>query len=139
MNLIRYRPSNLDLFDFDRLYDRYYSRPAWNGREPAVDVREDEDAYYLEVEVPGLSEKDISVSIDDSLLTIASKQEDQQDEKQNGYVMRERRKGTFSRSFLLPKGVDRDKIDGSFKDGVLVVTVAKAAEAKPRTIEVKSA
>ena len=138
MNLVRYRPTNLDLFDFDRLYDRHFSRPTWNRRVPAVDVREDESGYQLEVELPGLSDKDISVSVDDNLLTISSKQEEKKEEAKDGYIMKERKSGTFSRSFVLPKGVDRDKIDGNFKDGVLVVTVPKGAEAKPRKIEVKA-
>ena len=136
--LIRYtRPNNL--FDWDGLMDNFFTdTPVWNARTPAVDVREAEDEYLMEAELPGLTDKDIELNIEDNILTLSSKKEQNKEEKENGYLIRERRKHEFARTFVLPKDVDREKIKGEFKDGLLVVSIPKKPEAKPRKIDVKS-
>ena len=136
--LIRYtRPNNL--FDWDGLLDNFFTdMPVWNARTPAVDVREAEDEYLMEAELPGLTDKDIELNIEDNILTLSSKKEQNKEEKENGYLIRERRKHEFARTFVLPKDVDREKIKGEFKDGLLVVSIPKKPEAKPRKIDVKS-
>ena len=136
--LIRYtRPNNL--FDWDGLLDNFFTdTPVWNARTPAVDVREAEDEYLMEAELPGLTDKDIELNIEDNILTLSSKKEQDKEEKKNGYLIRERRKHEFARTFVLPKDVDREKIKGEFKDGLLVVSIPKKPEAKPRKIDVKS-
>ena len=136
--LIRYtRPNNL--FDWDGLLDNFFTdTPVWNARTPAVDVREAEDEYLMEAELPGLTDKDIELNIEDNILTLSSKKEQNKEEKKNGYLIRERRKHEFARTFVLPKDVDREKIKGEFKDGLLVVSIPKKPEAKPRKIDVKS-
>ena len=136
--LIRYtRPNNL--FDWDGLMDNFFTdTPVWNARTPAVDVREAEDEYLMEAELPGLTDKDIELNIEDNILTLSSKKEQNKEEKKNGYLIRERRKHEFARTFVLPKDVDREKIKGEFKDGLLVVSIPKKPEAKPRKIDVKS-
>jgi HSP20 family protein len=138
MNLIRYQP--LDLMDnvsrwFD---DTFVDFPTGRSSLPAVDVRETEAEYLMEVELPGLSDKDIDVKLDNSLLTISSKKEEKTEEKKNGYLMRERRATSFCRSFVLPEEVDREKIDAEFKNGVLQLSFPKLPAAKPKTIEVKA-
>ncbi len=140
MNLIRYNPNSLDLLDnVSRWFDDLYIEPSL-GRSvlPAVDVRETDADYLMEVELPGLSEKDVEVKLDNNLLTISSKTEEKQEEKKNGYVMRERRSAQFSRSFVLPEGVDREKITAEFKNGILHLGFPKVPAAKPKTIEVKA-
>ena len=140
MNLIRYNPNSLDLLDnVSRWFDDLYVEPSL-GRSvlPAVDVRETDADYLMEVELPGLSEKDVEVKLDNNLLTISSKTEEKQEEKKNGYVMRERRSAQFSRSFVLPEGVDREKITAEFKNGILHLGFPKVPAAKPKTIEVKA-
>jgi HSP20 family protein len=136
--LIRYtRPNNL--FDWDGLLDNFFTdTPVWNARTPAVDVREAEDEYLMEAELPGLTDKDIELNIEDNILTLSSKKEQNKEEKKNGYLIRERRKHEFARTFVLPKDVDREKIKGEFKNGLLVVSIPKKPEAKPRKIDVKS-
>ena len=139
MNLIRYSPNSLDLLDnVTRWFDDFFVEPTL-GRTilPAVDVRETDSEYLMEVELPGLSEKDVEVKLDNTLLTISSSKEEKKEEKKDGYVMRERRSARFSRSFVLPEGVDREKIDAEFKNGVLNLTFPKVPAAKPKTIEVK--
>ena len=139
MNLIRYSPNALDLLDnVSTWFDDLFVEPAF-GRSvvPAVDVKETDSEYLMEVELPGLSEKDVEVKLDNTLLTISSRKEEKKEEKKNGYVLRERRAASFSRSFVLPEGVDREKIDAEFKNGVLNLTFPKAPQAKAKTIEVK--
>ena len=135
--LIRYtRPNNL--FDWDGLLDNFFTdTPVWNTRTPAVDVREVEDEYLMEVELPGLTDKDIELNVEDNILTLSSKKEESKEEKKNVYLIRERRNLEFARTFVLPKDVDRDKIKGEFKNGLLVVSIHKKPEAKPRKIDVK--
>jgi HSP20 family protein len=140
MNLVRYNPITLDLLDnSSRWFDDYLVEPSL-GRSalPAVDVRETDSEYLMEVELPGLTEKDVEVKLDNNLLTISSNSKEKKEEKKNGYVMRERRSASFSRSFVLPEGVDREKIDAEFRNGVLNLTFPKVPAAKPKNIEVKS-
>jgi HSP20 family protein len=140
MNLIRYNPSSLDLVDnvsrwFD---DMFVDIPSWRTTVPAVDVRESETDYVMEVDLPGLSEKDIEVKLENTLLTISSVKEDKKEEKKNGYLVRERRSAGFCRSFVLPAEVDREKIAAEFKNGVLHLTFPKTPAAKPKTIEIRA-
>ncbi len=80
----------------------------------------------MEVELPGLSEKDVEVKLDNNLLTISSNRDEKKEEKKNGYVLRERRASRFSRSFVLPEGVDREKIAAEFKNGILHLASRKS-------------
>jgi HSP20 family protein len=136
--LIRYtRPNNL--FDWDGLMDNFFTdTPVWNAQTPAVDVREAEDEYVMEAELPGLTEKDIDLNVEENILTLSSKKEENKEEEKNGYLISERRKHEFARTFVLPKDVDREKIKAEFKNGLLVVSIPKKPEAKPRKIDVKS-
>ena len=140
MNLIRYNPNSVDLLDnVSRWFDDFIGEPSL-GRStlPAVDVRETDAEYLMEVELPGLNEKDVDVKLDNNLLTISSRTDEKKEEKKNGYVLRERRASHFSRSFVLPEAVDRDKIAAEFKNGILHLAFPKVPAAKPKTIEVKS-
>jgi HSP20 family protein len=138
MNLIRYNPTAL-LDNVSTWFDDFLSEPVLGSSNlPAVDVRETDSEYLMEVELPGLTEKDVEVKLEKSLLTISSSKEQSKEEKKNGYVMRERRQSRFSRSFVLPEGIDSEKIAAEFKNGVLNLTFPKAPAAKPKTIEVKS-
>ncbi len=80
----------------------------------------------------------MEVKLDNNLLTISSSKDEKKEEKKNGYVLRERRSARFSRSFVLPDGVDREKIVAEFKNGILTLNFPKVPAAKPKTIEVKS-
>ena len=109
---------------------------------PAVDIRTVEDGYVLEAEIPGLSKDDVSVRVEDKLLVIESTQ--REEKETNGdeparYLRRERRVREFRRSFALPKDVDGSKIEAAYRDGMLILTLPKRPEAKPRTIKIESA
>ena len=134
--LVTYRPRGLRLMDsWDRLLDSFFDEPTL--RRPLVDVREEKDRYVLEAELPGLDEKDIDVKVEENLLTISSRKEDKREEKKNGYVLKERRSSSFSRSFVLPAEVDRDKISAHFDKGVLTLEMPKLPEKQPKRIEIK--
>ena len=140
MNLVRYNPNSLDLLDnVSHWFDDFLSTPTLRGNAtPAVDVRETDAEFLMEVELPGLTEKDVEVKLENTLLTISSTKDEKKEEKKNGYVMRERRSTQFSRSFVLPEDVDREKIAAEFKNGILQLTFPKVPAAKPKTIEVKA-
>lgn len=138
MSIIKYRPRTLDLFNWDRVFDRYFGDFDHSAGWPAVDVREDDDNYLVEVELPGLSEKDVEVKVENGVLTIASRKDESREEKDEGYIWKERRHYSFSRSFSLPDNVDVEKINANFKNGLLDIAVPKATAAKPKLIEVKS-
>jgi HSP20 family protein len=115
----------------------FWRREATWGALPAVDITESEKAYEITAELPGMDEKAIEVKVTDGSLTIkGEKQEEKED-----YYLHERRFGSFERSFDVPESVDLNKIDASFKKGILTVTLPKKAEAQKasKKIEVKAA
>ena len=142
MNLIKYTPQRgtvLD-WDLDRMVDNFFDKDFWNfGKNyPTVDVREETDKYVLEADLPGLTEKDIEVKVENELLSISSLKKEEKEEKKDGYLVRERKSTSFARSFVLPKDVNKNAINASFKNGVLTLTLGKSPEAQPKTIDVKS-
>ncbi|WP_103680751.1 Hsp20/alpha crystallin family protein [Alkalispirochaeta sphaeroplastigenens] len=131
------------LDSFDRLFSSVFgSTPGWDTFKPAVDVRAEEKEYLVEVDLPGISEDQIDVHVEDGLLVIASRKEERNLNKAEGdqdgsrYVLRERRVGEFYRSFSLPKDADPEKIHAAYRNGVLSVTLPKKPEAKPRQIKI---
>ena len=140
-SLVRYAPRKLDIFeDFDRMFNSMFTAGrGYANATPVVDVREEDDKYVLEAELPGLSEGDVEVKLDDSLLTVSAELENKEEEKREGYILRERKSRSFSRSFVLPRDVDRESIQASFSNGLLILELHKTPESKPRQIEIKSA
>ena len=139
MNLIHYRPRSLDLFDWNRIFERFFDEDTRvSERIPAVDIHEDDKGYRIEVELPGLTEKDIEIKVENNVLSISSKKDETKEEKEEGYVMKERRSYSFFRSFNLPENISTDKVDASFKNGLLLVSLPKVPQAEPKLIEVKT-
>lgn len=134
---------NTGMTDFDRLFESVFdSFPRWSDFKPAVDVRSTDDAYIVDADLPGFDESQIDVRIENDLLVISAKdQSDEQsseDEKgQEQYMVRERHMRSFYRSFALPKDADAGSIEATYRNGVLSLTIAKKAEAKPRQIQIK--
>jgi HSP20 family protein len=130
-----------DPFDLlETVFDRDYF-PALGARSPVVDVRSEKDRYLIEAELPGVSEKDLKLELKEGLLTLSTeKKEEKADESKEGsWIRRERRESFFSRSFELPEDADGDKIEATFKDGLLSVSMPKKPEASPRLVQVKVA
>jgi HSP20 family protein len=138
MNLTKYHTNVPDLFNVDRWFeDLFDSSFLGSSTLPAVDVRETEGEYLMEVDLPGLTEKDVEVKLDNNLLTISSAKEEKKEEKRDGFLLKERKATSFKRSFVLPEEVDREKISADFKNGVLSLSFPKTPAAKPKVIEVK--
>jgi HSP20 family protein len=110
------------------------------GAVPAVDVTQTDKGYEITAELPGMEEKDIDVKLVNGILTIRGEKRDEKEEKKKDYYMRERSFGSFERSFQVPENVDTDKIDASFKKGVLTIMLPKSAEAQrdEKKIQVKA-
>jgi len=136
--------------EMDRMFDRFESGwprlPSLFRREgsitlPELDVRENANAIIVEAELPGVDEKDVSVTLANGLLTIKGEKKQEKEEKGENYHMTERSFGGFERSIRLPDTIDEGKVEAKFDKGVLKVTAAKKPEAvKPeRKIEVKKA
>jgi len=112
----------------------------YGSRLPAVDVREEKDKYFIDVELPGLSEKDVELSLKDRVLTLSTVKKEEKDEKsEKRWIKRERREFKFSRAFSLPEDADEDAVNASFKDGLLTVQVGRKAEKAPKLISVNAA
>jgi HSP20 family protein len=130
-------PTRRSFFDFEPLWRR---EAVWEAA-PAVDVTESEKAYEITAELPGMEEKNIEVKVANGNLTIKGEKQEEKEEKKKNYYLHERHFGSFERSFEMPGGLDADKIEASFKKGVLTITLPKTPEAqKPaKKIEAKAA
>jgi HSP20 family protein len=146
--------------ELDRVFDRFAGsfslpsfrrmfdiEPAWRTESsfsfpsPSVDVTEDGKTYKITAELPGLEQKNIDISLSGDMLTLKGEKHYEKDEEDKNRHVSERAYGSFQRSFVLPDGVDRDKIAADLSKGVLTITLPKSAEAqKPeKKIEVKAA
>lgn len=126
------------MFDFEP-FGR--SETVFDFAVPAVDMTEDDKAYKIMAELPGLDEKSIEVSLSGDRLTLKGEKRQEKEEKNKNYYLSERSYGAFQRSFDLPDGIDQDKIAATFAKGVLTLTLPKTAEAQKqqKKIEVKAA
>ena len=142
--------------EMDRLFDRFGFpslrrvfdiEPSWrsassfNFSTPAIDMSEDDKAYKISAELPGIDPKDIDVSLSGDTLVLKGEKRQEKEEKDKNYPFSERSYGSFQRSFQLPSSVDRHKVAADFSNGVLTISLPKTAEAqKPqKKIEVKTA
>jgi len=140
----------------DRLFDRFsagfgipsfrgmlgaprLADPAFTMPTPAVDIAEDAAAYHLTAELPGMTEADIEVTLSGDTLTLKGEKKQEAEREEKNTHLSERSYGMFQRSFVLPEGVDRDRIEARFANGVLTMTLPKtpAAVAQPKKIDIK--
>ena len=135
-----------DRFGFPSLRRVFDIEPAWRSASsfsfsvPAIDMSEDEKAYKISAELPGIDAKDIDVSVSGDMLVLKGEKRQEKEEKDKNYHFSERAYGSFQRAFDLPASVDRDKVAADFSKGVLTITLPKTAEArKPqKKIAIKS-
>jgi HSP20 family protein len=119
-------------FVMPRLFDDDFF-PAFSGRAtsmPAVNIREDEKRFTLELAVPGIDKKDLKIDISEDILTISSESKNESEDNREGYKRKEFSYSSFSRSFQIPENVSKEKIDASYRDGVLSVVLPKMEEEK---------
>jgi len=103
---------------------------------PAVDIYEDEHNLVLKLEVPGVNEDELNVSLENNILTVSGERKFEKEEKEENFHRIERRYGSFTRTFRLPNTVDGEKVDATYDKGILKISLAKRAEAKPKQIKV---
>jgi len=103
---------------------------------PPADIYEDEHTLVLKLEVPGVNEEDLNVSLENNLLTVSGERKFEKEEKEENFHRIERRYGSFARTFRLPNTIDPEKVEAGYDKGLLKITVAKRAEAKPKQIKV---
>jgi len=128
---------------FDRLFNEAFGAfagerqpgapTAWN---PVVDIYETDDAVVIKADLPGVGKEGISIDVKDRVLTIRGERSEEKEVEEEKFYRKERIYGNFQRSFNLPDAVDTEKIDASFKDGVLKVEIPKPEQAKPKQITV---
>jgi HSP20 family protein len=147
MALIRWEPAaelNTIQNEMNRLFNTFFDPSAPSGRGngttrrwlPPMDLVETPDHYVLRADLPGLSDGDVNVQLEDSVLTISGERKAEHEDQQEGYYRLERSFGTFSRSLTLPDGVDPDGVQAQFDRGVLEIRIPKPEQKKPRTVQI---
>ena len=143
-------PGTLNPFEglagFRRLFDEPFagsveraccSSAEENEWKPLLDVVDNKDGILLKVEIPGVKQEDISISVEDNTLTVKGERKQESQMNEEGCSRFERSYGAFQRSVLLPPTVDADRVKATYKDGVLEIQLPKKEEAKPKTIRVE--
>jgi HSP20 family protein len=146
MALIRWEPVaelNSIQNEMNRLFNTFFEQPApgrGNGGArrwmPAMDLVETADHYVLRADLPGLSDEDVNVQLEDNMLTISGERKAEHGSEQEGYYRLERAFGAFSRSLTLPDGVEPDGVQADFDRGVLEIRIPKPAQKKPRQVQI---
>lgn len=136
--LVRHEPAN---YDIDRLFSDLFSpsRSRWQAFNPQIDLVERGDDYLLQADLPGLTQDDISVEVEDGVLTVSGERKYEQTQTKRDWQRLERRFGRFTRSVQLPKGTDPQAIKASFDNGVLEVVIEKPSESVKQHIAITSA
>ena len=130
--------------EMNRLFNTFVDPSAPTGRGngttrrwlPPMDLVETADHYVLRADLPGLSDGDVNVQLEDNLLTISGERKAEREDQQEGYYRLERAFGAFSRSLTLPDGVDPDGVQAHFDRGVLEIRVPKPEQKKPKTVQI---
>src|SRR3954469_2707163 len=123
--------------EFNRLFNSLWDQPLASERwVPSMDLVETEDHYLLKADLPGMKQDDVAIEFNDGTLTVSGERKAEYERKEKGFFRLERSFGKFSRSLTLPDGIDPDRIDASFTDGVPDTRTPKPEEPKPRRIEV---
>jgi HSP20 family protein len=125
--------------EIDRVFDAFFGQSDQGRRwVPPMDLVEAEDHFLLKADLPGLSEGDVNIEVQDGTLTISGERQAEHEQREKGWYRIERSFGSFNRSLTLPDGVDPDRIDASFHHGVLEIRIPKPEERKPRRIAISS-
>ena len=103
---------------------------------PAMDLLETDEQFVLRADLPGMTEADVSVELEDNVLTVSGERKTEREEQREGFYRMERAFGSFSRSLTLPKGVDAEAVNAQFDRGVLEVRIPKPEQRKPRRISI---
>jgi HSP20 family protein len=127
--------------EMNRLFNTAFDAPpGGNGGNrrwaPAMDLLETDEHFVLRADLPGMSEGDVNIELEDNVLTVSGERKAEHEDKREGYYRVERAFGSFSRSLTLPQGVDPEAVTASFNRGVLEVSIPKPEQRKPKRIEI---
>jgi HSP20 family protein len=147
MALVRWEPvrelSSLQN-EMNRLFNTFFDAPATPGNGggvrrwvPSMDLVETDEHFVLRADLPGMSEEDVSIELEDNVLTVSGERKAEHEEKKEGYYRVERSFGQFRRSLTLPEGVNPEGIAATFDKGVLEVRIPKPEERKPRRVAIQ--
>jgi len=148
MALIRWEPAReLQTIqqEMNRLFGTFFdTREGGNGGNggtlrgwiPAMDLVEEDDNFVLRADLPGVREEDVNIELEDNVLTISGERKAEHEDRKEGYYRVERAVGAFSRSLTLPEGVDPERIEAQFENGVLTVRIPKPEEQKARRVAI---
>jgi HSP20 family protein len=147
MALIRWEPvAELNTLqnEMNRLFNAFFEQPSQAGRGngtarrwlPAMDLVETADHYVLRADLPGLSDEDVTIQIEDNVLMVSGERKADHEGEREGYYRLERAFGSFSRSLTLPEGVDPESVQAKFDRGVLEIRVPKPEQKKTKTVQI---
>jgi HSP20 family protein len=150
MAIVRWDPTReLDSLqsEMNRLFSSFFETPTRPGNGnggttmarrwiPAMDLVETGDHFVLKADLPGMTENDITIELENNVLTIAGERKTEHEEKHEGFYRLERATGTFSRALTLPEGIEPDAVQANFDNGVLEVRIPKPEQAKPRRVQI---
>src|SRR3954447_13674135 len=129
--------------EVNRLFGTFFDTPTTGGNGglrrwvPPMDLVETDEHFVLRADLPGLGESDVSIELEDNVLTVSGERKAEHEDKKEGFYRMERSFGHFRRSLTLPEGVDADKIAARFAKGVLEVRIPKPEERKPRRVAIQ--
>lgn len=137
MTVIRWEPVSVHRL-FNSFFDTATAASAGTLRRwtPAIDVVEDESDYVLRADLPGLTAQDVSIELENDVLTVSGERKSEHDVRKAGYYRIERSSGSFRRSLRVPEGVDPEAVKATFEQGVLEVRVPKPEPRKPRKVAI---
>jgi len=130
--------------EMNRLFNTFFDQPAPTGRGdapsrrwiPAMDLIETADHYVLRADLPGLDDDDVTIQLEDNVLTISGERKTRHEQHEEGYYRIERAFGNFTRSLTLPDGIDADAVQAQFDRGVLEIRIPKPEQKKPRQVQI---
>jgi HSP20 family protein len=146
MAIVRWDPTReLDSLqgEMNRLFSTFFDSPTKAGGNggsrrwiPSMDLVETQDHFVLKADLPGMSENEVNIELENNVLTISGERKTEHEEQHEGYYRLERATGTFSRALTLPEGIDADAVTAAFDNGVLTVRIPKPEQAKPRKVKI---
>ena len=145
-NLTRWEPARemMTLREaMDRLFDDAFTRPlsvrdGWSMASPAIDMYQTDNEVVVKASIPGIPAEDVQINVTGDILTLKGEVKQEEDRKDRSWHIREQRFGSFERSVVLPTDVKSDKAEAVFENGILTITLPKADEVKPKTINIKA-
>lgn len=127
----------------DRLFDDAFTRPlsgrdGWAMSTPAIDMYQTDNEVVVKASIPGIKPQEMQINITGDVLTLKGETKQEEERKERAWHIREQRAGSFERSVALPTAVKTDQAEAVFENGILTITLPKADEVKPRTINIKA-